>query len=43
MKKLFFLKKINRYFVEKRHPEGFPPGPRAPLPYLGDYAVLGPR
>ncbi len=27
-------------FVVKRHPPGFPPGPRFPLPLVGDWASL---
>ncbi len=27
--------------LRRRHPPGFPPGPRAPLPLIGDLAAVG--
>ncbi len=30
-----------RYVRSSQHPDKFPPGPRAPLPILGDAYVLG--
>ena len=29
------------WFLSKRHPPNFPPGPRLPLPLIGDAYVLG--
>ncbi len=29
------------YFCQGRHPSGFPPGPRATLPFIGDALAIG--
>jgi hypothetical protein len=32
---------ISLWLYHKRHPDRFPPGPRFPLPFIGDGYILG--
>jgi len=38
---ILFLLVAVLWFRSKRHPKNFPPGPRFPLPLIGDAWVLG--